>query len=78
MNVVFIDKNGTSGVVHNDLSVTAEEPVSEEVQRFLEEAKCSHGETPVTVTALTPGFLIELYIYTSVRKVESVSTDSRE
>ena len=76
MNVYFTDKNGTSGVIQNDLSVEAEEPVSEEIHSFLAETKSSHEEQSVTVTMLTPGFLIELYVHTSVRKVETVSTDS--
>lgn len=76
MNVYFIDKNGTSGVIQNDLSVKAEEPVSEEVHSFLEKANSSYEEQPVTVTMLTPGFLIEFYVHTSARKVEVVSTGS--
>ena len=76
MKVLFVDKNGTTGIIRNDLSVETEEPVSEEVHSFLAERKSSHDEQSVTVSMLAPGFLVELYLETPVREVKCVSTDT--
>lgn len=77
MNVFFVDKHGTSGVIRNDLTIDAEEPISEEVEQFLERAKRSQDGTSPTIASLAPGFMFDLYLETSVMKVEQMSTTHR-
>lgn len=73
MNVLFVDKNGTTGVVQNDFSVSADGPVSEKVRLFLKGEEHTHEEDPPTVAALPSRFLIDLFCQTSVARVEPVS-----
>lgn len=76
MKVRVIDENGATGVIRNDLESESAE-ISEEVRRFLRRTKRSR-DTPVTLDSLGPGFLIDLYVGTSVRKVEPVSEAGEE
>ena len=73
MNVLFVDNDGTTGVIQNDFSIEAERPVSAEVQLFVKAEAHIHDETPPTVASLGSQFLIKLYTQTPVRKVEPVS-----
>lgn len=70
MKLRVTDDNGTTNVIENDLS--AADALPEDVRRVIDRAKRSR-EGPVTLEALEPEFLIELYVETSLRRVESVT-----
>lgn len=70
MKVRVIDEDGATSVIDNDLEPA--EAVSEEVRRFIDRTKRSR-DGPVTLDSLGSGFLIDLYVRTSVRRVEPVS-----
>lgn len=74
MKVRVIDENGTTGVIHNDLEIESEEPIAEELRRFLDRTSDSREGT-VSLDALEPTFLVDLYVETPVRKVEPVSPE---
>lgn len=74
MKMHITDVNGTTAVIHDDLDIESEEPVSEELRRFLERTK--HAcEGPVSLDSLDSGFLVDLYVETPVRRVEPASPE---
>lgn len=71
MKVRIIDEDGTAGVIDNDLEPA--EAVSEEVRRFVDRTKHAR-DGPVTLDSLGPSFLVDLYVRTSIRRVEPVAS----
>lgn len=76
MKLHVIDGGGTAAVVHDDLSIESEEPVSAELRRFLDRTEHSR-EGPVSLGSLAPEFLVDLYVETPVRRVEPQSPEDR-
>lgn len=74
MKVRVIDGNGTAAVINENLEIESEERVSGELRRFLDRTKGSREGT-VTLDALEPEFLIDLYVRTPVRRVEPQSPE---
>lgn len=76
VRVSFVDSNGVCGVIHNDLSIEADRSVDEEIRIFVHSTGVNYDEESPTLDALTPEFLIDLYIHTPVKKVEPMSSAS--
>lgn len=74
MKVRVIDENGTAGIIRNDLSVESEEPIAEEIRRFMDRAERSR-EGRVTLDSLGPSFLVDLYVEAPVSRVEPASAE---
>lgn len=68
--ISFIDENGVFGTIHNNLEIKSDEPVSPELRSFLEEIARNQDGTAPTLESLPSMFVIDLFVQTSVRKVE--------
>lgn len=75
VSVSFVDSHGVCGVIHNDLTIEADRPVDEELRVFVRSVSTNYCEDSPTLEALTPEFLIDLYIHTPVKKVEPIPGD---
>lgn len=75
MRISFVDKTGTTGVIRDDFTIIAEAPVSKEVRLFVKGKKRAKRDPTYTITDPPPSFLLELFIQTSVKKVEPNLTD---
>lgn len=73
MNVLFVEKEGTVGIIRNDLTIESENPVSTEVEMYVKGVKYINDDQPVSLEELSSDFLVELYCHTSVQKVKRVS-----
>ncbi|MFC4990023.1 MULTISPECIES: hypothetical protein [Saliphagus] len=78
VSVSFVDSRGVRGVIHNDLTIEADGPVDEELRVFVRSASTNYRQDSPTLEALTPEFLIDLYVHTAVRKVEPIPDDGAD
>ncbi|WP_114576764.1 hypothetical protein [Saliphagus sp. LR7] len=76
MKLHVIDGDGTAAVIHDDLEIESEDPISTELRRFLERTERDR-EGPVSLESLEAEFLVELYVETPVRRVEPASERRR-
>ncbi|MFC4989515.1 hypothetical protein [Saliphagus infecundisoli] len=72
MKLHVIDGDGTAAVIHDDLEIESEDPISAELRAFLERTERAR-EGPVSLESLEAEFLVELYVETPVRRVEPAS-----
>lgn len=72
MGVSIVDKNETTGIIRDDFAIVAEAPVSKEVRLFAKGKKRTQKDPTHTITDPSPSFLLELFVETSVKRVEPV------
>lgn len=68
LNVRFVDRYGTAGVIHDGLTIESEKPISAEVRTYVKRVKHTSGGSPVSHTELFVEFLINLYVQTQSKK----------
>lgn len=71
MKVQFVNSHGTVGTIHDDMTIESEGPVSSDTHRFVKRIK-DNSKPPVSIEDRSPEFLINLFVQTSVQKVEVV------